>query len=55
MTAPVAQTTAEAEFDLVVGDLEVDIPEIDDIAAATTRLGSGASCTACTCKGIYCS
>jgi hypothetical protein len=56
MTAIIAQTTTEAAFDLEIGDVEVDIPEIDDIAAATTRLGSPVPpCTACTCRAIYCS
>lgn len=56
MTPAIAQTTTEAEFDLVIGDLEVEIPRIDDITAATTRLGSPINpCTACTCKQIYCS
>ncbi|WP_279579425.1 hypothetical protein [Fodinicola feengrottensis] len=55
MTAPVNEK-ATAEFDLVIGDLELEIPALDETTASTTHLGTGGgNCFDCTCAGIYCS
>jgi hypothetical protein len=53
MTAP-AQEKTTAEFDLVIGDLELEIPELDDTVAALTDGHTNPSCARCTCINIYC-
>lgn len=53
MTAPAQETTA-ADFDLVIGDLEVVIPELDETTAGLTDLHTAQGCSVCTCKSIYC-
>jgi hypothetical protein len=53
MTAP-AQETMAADFDLVIGDLEVQVPTLDETAATLTDLHTANGCSVCTCKSIYC-
>jgi hypothetical protein len=45
-------TANDAEFDLVIGDLERDIPEL--AGAAYTWAGTRPGCDACTCVRVYC-
>ncbi|WP_163506613.1 hypothetical protein [Fodinicola acaciae] len=57
MTAPVMTvetTPAEADFDLVIGDLEAEIPALDDVVASGSHLNTGTSCDLCTCISVYC-
>ncbi|WP_163506612.1 hypothetical protein [Fodinicola acaciae] len=55
MTAPVTEIReADADFDLVIGDLETEIPALDDITASTTHVGTVSGCRYCTCISYYC-
>lgn len=46
------QTAVEATFDLVIGDLERDIPGLTESMA--TNLNTGQGCSNCTCADWYC-
>lgn len=46
------QTTVEATFDLVIGDLERDIPGLAQ--SMNSDLNTGQGCSSCTCVDRYC-
>lgn len=51
---PAVLDASNEEFDLMIGDLEKEIPELLDLASSHVGT-TPVTCDSCTCIAVYCS